>query len=113
MNSPHYCHSIYLRELSLLYNSFEQLPSNGELERQVIFRTRLEPFVELHLSTTDYFPIRVLAINTTYDVHVIQALQHPHLTPHTCFVPLDFLLRNHFQRNILSRSLRPVLLSTG
>lgn len=37
-------------EFSLFEDALEELPADGKLERQIIFRSRLEPFVEFDLS---------------------------------------------------------------
>ena len=37
-------------EFSFLHNSFKQLSANSQLERQVVFGSRLKPLVELDLS---------------------------------------------------------------
>ena len=39
--------------------------------------------------------------NGTYDIGTIETLKHPHLTPHALLIPLDFLLRNGLQSDLV------------
>ena len=39
--------------------------------------------------------------NGTYDFVMIEALKHPHLTPHALLITLDFLLRNGHQSDLV------------
>ena len=105
-NGLHYYHSIHLSELPFLDNPLEELASNCKLERKVILGPRFEPFVKLYLDTALIFNRDFYTQKRTYNVWMIEALQHLHLFPHARFFSLDLLLGNNLQRDILGNSLR-------
>ena len=48
-NVPKHGDSISLREMSALVDALEELSADGELESEVVFCPRLEPFIEFDL----------------------------------------------------------------